>query len=67
MAGTKLARQVRERLPDCFIALVSGFAAEADDAALRTPWIDAVLPKPARDAELEAVIQAAQARRQGSP
>jgi CheY-like chemotaxis protein len=67
MAGTELARQVRERQPACFIALVSGFAAEADDAALRTPWIDAVLPKPARDAELEAVIQAAQARRQDSP
>ncbi len=55
-AGTELARQLRARLPTAFVALVSGFATGVDDAALRSGAIDAVLPKPCKDDELEALL-----------
>jgi DNA-binding response OmpR family regulator len=63
MPGTELAQLVRERHPACFIALVTGFAAGVDDASMRVAWIDAVLPKPTKEAELERMLTQARARR----
>lgn len=62
--GVRLARYARERFPSSYIALVTGYAAAMDDAALRTPWVDVVLPKPWKAAELETVLAGARARQQ---
>ena len=56
----ELVHEAREQLPDCFITVLSGFA-EAP-ARAEAPWVDAVLPRPWKDAELQAVLAGAVAR-----
>ncbi|MCC6178114.1 MAG: response regulator [Chloroflexi bacterium] len=61
--GHALARTIRQRCPDSYIVLVSGYATGPNDPDLMTPDVDAVLPKPSRDVELLDVLRQVRARR----
>ena len=56
----ELAHEAREQLPDCFITVLSDFA-ECSHRP-EAPWVDAVLPRPWKDAELKEVLAGATAR-----
>lgn len=68
ITGVDLAKAVRERCPGAFIVLMTGFAASLNDPAF-IGEVDAVLPKPWKQAELEDTLSRAWAlkkRREGA-
>ncbi len=57
MSGIAAAAELKKRLPELKIILITGFAASIDDAEPGWTHIDGVLPKPWRPAELEAILR----------
>jgi PAS domain S-box-containing protein len=58
--GAQLAEQLAEK--NLFVVLITVYATEVDVAALLTPGVDAVLPKPCRADDLRQVLARARAR-----
>jgi DNA-binding response OmpR family regulator len=57
MNGIAVAAQLKQKLPSLRVILVTGFAASVDDAEPNWTPVDAVLPKPWKPAELEAILR----------
>lgn len=55
----ELTHEAREQLPDCFITVLSDFPERSHGP--EAPWIDAVLPRPWKEAELREVLAGAAA------
>jgi two-component system, NtrC family, response regulator PilR len=56
MTGQELAAHIAESADAPFVVLITGYATQVDDPVLLTSGVDAVLPKPCRPAELDAVL-----------
>ncbi len=56
-SGIDLAAELKKRQPQLMIVLMTGFASVANDPAVGSASVDAVLPKPWAPRELENVLR----------
>lgn len=57
MSGIAAAAELKKRSDRLRVILVTGFASSTDDAEMRWAHIDAVLPKPWKPSELDAILR----------
>jgi len=63
-SGAEVAAELRKRSAEIMVVLMTGFACSVEDPLLDGGQFDALLPKPWRPAELDAVLAALWRRQQ---
>jgi DNA-binding response OmpR family regulator len=64
--ATWLAQRIRAQRRACYVVLSNRYCFGGEETSWRPDWIDAVLPRPCLQRELEAVLAAALARREAA-